>query len=121
MEAEYWKGAFFVYHISSYALTVEPKTAMSKMIQTGKMEAKRRRGSRTFYDFARHARIKWVYPWIVQFWQTELLQKITRLLVGKNICIGPSAHGYNGISRSWNVSNNIIYLKSIQEENYQMK
>jgi oxygen-independent coproporphyrinogen-3 oxidase len=28
---------------------------------------------------------------------------------------------YNGISRSWNVSNNIIYLKSIQEENYQMK
>jgi oxygen-independent coproporphyrinogen-3 oxidase len=30
--------------------------------------------------------------------------------------IGPSAHGYNGISRSWNVSNNIIYLKSIQEE-----
>jgi oxygen-independent coproporphyrinogen-3 oxidase len=40
MEAEYWKGAFFgVSHISSYALTVEPKTAMSKMIQTGKMEA----------------------------------------------------------------------------------
>jgi oxygen-independent coproporphyrinogen-3 oxidase len=36
--------------------------------------------------------------------------------LGKNICIGPSAHGYNGISRSWNVSNNIIYLKSIQEE-----
>jgi hypothetical protein len=29
--------------------------------------------------------------------------------------IGPS-RGYNGISRSWNVSNNIIYLKSIQEE-----
>jgi oxygen-independent coproporphyrinogen-3 oxidase len=30
--------------------------------------------------------------------------------------IGPLAHSYNGISRSWNVSNNIIYLKSIQEE-----
>jgi oxygen-independent coproporphyrinogen-3 oxidase len=45
-------------------------------------------------------------------------QKITRLLVGKKkyMGIGPSAHGYNGISRSWNVSNNIIYLKSIQEE-----
>jgi oxygen-independent coproporphyrinogen-3 oxidase len=42
-------------------------------------------------------------------------QKITRLLVGKKYMgIGPS--GYNGISRSWNVSNNIIYLKSIQEE-----
>jgi oxygen-independent coproporphyrinogen-3 oxidase len=30
--------------------------------------------------------------------------------------IGPSAHGYNGVSRSWNVSNNIIYLKAIHEE-----
>jgi hypothetical protein len=25
-------------------------------------------------------------------------------------------YSYNGISRSWNVSNNIIYLKSIQEK-----
>jgi oxygen-independent coproporphyrinogen-3 oxidase len=33
------KRRFGVSHISSYALTVEPKTAMSKMIQTGKMEA----------------------------------------------------------------------------------
>jgi oxygen-independent coproporphyrinogen-3 oxidase len=31
--------SFGVPHISSYALTVEPKTAMNKMIQTGKMEA----------------------------------------------------------------------------------
>jgi coproporphyrinogen III oxidase-like Fe-S oxidoreductase len=44
-------------------------------------------------------------------------QKITPLIGWeKNMGIGPSAHGYNGISRSWNVSNNIIYLKSIQEE-----
>jgi coproporphyrinogen III oxidase-like Fe-S oxidoreductase len=56
------KRRFGVSHISSYALTVEPKTAMSKMIQTGKMEAPKDDGSRTFYDFARHARIKWVYP-----------------------------------------------------------
>ena len=33
----------------------------------------------------------------------------------KYIGIGPSAHSYDGISRSWNVSNNAIYLKSIDE------
>ena len=33
----------------------------------------------------------------------------------KYIGIGPSAHSFNGISRSWNVSNNTIYLKSIDE------
>jgi oxygen-independent coproporphyrinogen-3 oxidase len=32
----------------------------------------------------------------------------------KYLGIGPSAHSYNGISRSWNVSNNSLYLKSIQ-------
>jgi oxygen-independent coproporphyrinogen-3 oxidase len=33
----------------------------------------------------------------------------------KYIGIGPSAHSYDGISRSWNVSNNTIYLKSLEE------
>jgi oxygen-independent coproporphyrinogen-3 oxidase len=28
------------YHISSYALTVEPKTALNKLIQTGKIAPK---------------------------------------------------------------------------------
>jgi oxygen-independent coproporphyrinogen-3 oxidase len=33
----------------------------------------------------------------------------------KYIGIGPSAHSYDGEKRSWNVSNNSLYLKSIQE------
>jgi oxygen-independent coproporphyrinogen-3 oxidase len=31
----------------------------------------------------------------------------------KYIGIGPSAHSYDGISRSWNISNNTMYLKSL--------
>jgi len=34
----------------------------------------------------------------------------------KYIGIGPSAHSYDGVSRSWNVSNNSLYIKSIQED-----
>jgi hypothetical protein len=117
MEAEYWKGAFF--WCTTHRVMLWRSSPKRPWVKWFKLEnAKRRRGSRTFYDFARHARIKWVYPlWIVQFWQTELLQKITPLIgwEKKYMGIGPSAHGYNGISRSWNVSNNII-LKSIQEE-----
>lgn len=38
-------------------------------------------------------------------------------MVGKKyIGIGPSAHSYDGVSRSWNVSNNALYLKSIQKD-----
>ena len=36
--------------------------------------------------------------------------------MGKNyIGIGPSAHSYDGVNRGWNVSNNSLYIKSIQE------
>jgi oxygen-independent coproporphyrinogen-3 oxidase len=35
----------------------------------------------------------------------------------KYLGIGPSAHSYDGISRSWNVSNNSLYLKSLEEDN----
>ena len=34
----------------------------------------------------------------------------------KYIGIGPSAHSYDGKNRSWNVANNILYLKSIQDD-----
>jgi len=31
--------------------------------------------------------------------------------------LGPSAHSYNVSSRQWNISNNPLYIQSIQEEN----
>ena len=30
--------------------------------------------------------------------------------------IGPSAHSFNGISRQWNVANNALYLKAINQD-----
>ena len=32
----------------------------------------------------------------------------------KYIGIGPSAHSFDGVSRSWNVSNNSLYIKAIK-------
>src|SRR5438105_8482609 len=33
----------------------------------------------------------------------------------KYLGLGPSAHSYNGKERMWNIANNSLYLKSIQE------
>src|SRR5690606_26761880 len=32
----------------------------------------------------------------------------------KYLGIGPSAHSYDGVSRSWNIANNALYLKGIE-------
>jgi oxygen-independent coproporphyrinogen-3 oxidase len=31
--------------------------------------------------------------------------------------VGPSAHSFNGVSRQYNIANNALYIKSIQEGN----
>jgi len=39
----------------------------------------------------------------------------------KYLGIGPSAHSYDGQSRGWNVSNNTLYVKAIQEDKIPME
>ena len=126
MSNEKWKQniekalSFGVPHISSYALTVEPKTAMSKMIQTGKMEApKDDVAQEHFMILVETLESKgFIHYELSNFGKENYFSKNNSAywLGKKYMGIGPSAHSYNGISRSWNVSNNIIYLKSIQEE-----
>ena len=126
MSNEKWKQniekalSFGVPHISSYALTVEPKTAMSKMIQTGKMEApKDDVAQEHFMILVETLESKgFIHYELSNFGKENYFSKNNSAYwLGKEYMgIGPSAHSYNGISRSWNVSNNIIYLKSIQEE-----
>jgi oxygen-independent coproporphyrinogen-3 oxidase len=126
MSNEKWKQniekalSFGVPHISSYALTVESKTAMSKMIQTGKMEApKDDVAQEHFMILVETLESKgFIHYELSNFGKENYFSKNNSAywLGKKYMGIGPSAHSYNGISRSWNVSNNIIYLKAIQEE-----
>jgi oxygen-independent coproporphyrinogen-3 oxidase len=126
MSNEKWKQniekalSFGVPHISSYALTVEPKTAMSKMIQTGKMEAPKDDVAQEHFMILVETLVSkgFVHYELSNFGKENYFSKNNSAywLGKKYMGIGPSAHSYDGISRSWNVSNNIIYLKSIQEE-----
>ena len=102
-------------HISSYALTVEPKTALNKFIQTGKIAEPNDEVAQEHFVILVET-LKKMISYIMNcliLGKKIIFPKIIRLIGwGKNtIGIGPSAHSYDGISRSWNVSNNTLLFK----------
>ncbi|MNL37113.1 Oxygen-independent coproporphyrinogen-III oxidase 1 [compost metagenome] len=125
MSNEKWKQnietalSFGIPHISSYALTVEPKTALNKLIKTGKIaEPKDEVAQEHFAILVEMLEAnEFVHYELSNFGKNNYFSKNNSAywLGKKYIGIGPSAHSYDGISRSWNVSNNSLYLKSIQE------
>ena len=106
-------------HISSYALTVEPKTALKKLIQTGKIaEPNDEVAQEQFVILVETLQAKgFIHYELSNFGKENYFSKnnSSYWLGKKYLGIGPSAHSFNGISRSWNVANNSLYLKSIQE------
>ena len=125
MSNEKWKQnietalSFGIPHISSYALTVEPKTALNKLIQTGKIAAPKDEVDQEHFVILVETLEKngFFHYELSNFGKENYFSKNNSAywLGKKYIGIGPSAHSYDGISRSWNVSNNSLYLKSIQE------
>jgi oxygen-independent coproporphyrinogen-3 oxidase len=106
-------------HISAYALTVEPKTALYKMIKTKKKEninsdvqAKQflilmnmlRGAGYEHYEISNFAKPGFRSRHNSSYWQGK-----------KYIGIGPSAHSYNGKERMWNMANNVFYIRSLQQ------
>ncbi|MGY5848810.1 radical SAM family heme chaperone HemW [Salegentibacter sp. F14] len=107
-------------HISSYALTVEPNTALQKFIEKGKVrpvddEAARRhfeilvetltKNQFEHYEFSNFGRPGYFSRNNTAYW------------LGKPyLGIGPSAHSYNGDIRKWNINNNSLYIKAIEKD-----
>ena len=110
---------FGIPHISSYVLTVEPKTALNKLIQTGKIaEPKDEVASEHFMILVETLENNgFIHYELSNFGKQDYFSKNNSAywLGEKYIGIGPSAHSYDGISRSWNIANNPLYLKAIQE------
>ena len=125
MSNEKWKQnietalSFGVPHISSYALTVEPKTALHKLIQTGKIAKPKDEVAEEHFQILVEMLEKngFIHYELSNFGKENYFSKNNSAywLGKKYIGIGPSAHSYDGISRSWNISNNTIYLKSLEE------
>jgi len=111
--------SFGVPHLSCYALTVEPKTALDSFIKKGLMaplddalaqehynlliEETEKMGFIN-YEFSNFGKEGYQSQNNMAYWR------------GKSyLGIGPSAHSYDGTVRSWNINNNTKYIKSIEK------
>jgi oxygen-independent coproporphyrinogen-3 oxidase len=104
-------------HISCYALTVEPKTPLSKMIKEKKKEdIQQEKQAEQFLLL-----MQWLEDAGYEHYEISNFSKPGRrsrhnssYWQGKKyLGLGPSAHSFNGISRQWNISNNNIYIESL--------
>lgn len=119
--------AFDIPHISCYALTVESKTPLDKMIsqkKTAPMDPDKQseqflllmqwleNAGYEHYEISNYAKPSssagkpgWKSRHNSSYWRGK-----------KYLGIGPSAHSFNGSSRQWNVANNRLYIESINTE-----
>ncbi|CAM1334815.1 radical SAM family heme chaperone HemW [Tenacibaculum aestuariivivum] len=110
---------FGVNHISSYALTVEPKTVLDSFVKNGKYPEPDETEAKEHFDIlvAETAKNGFVHYEISNFGKPNYFSKHnTSYWLGKKyIGIGPSAHSFSKTHRSWNVANNAKYIKELQE------
>ena len=106
-------------HISAYALTIEPKTAMYHFVKTGKISpAKEDTAAEQFeilmemtaeegydhYEISNFGQPGFYSQHNSSYWKNK-----------KYLGIGPSAHSYDGESRQWNIAHNPKYINKIQQ------
>ena len=117
--------SFDLPHISSYALTVEPNTALASFIKKGIVVPLDDEAAQSHYDIltSRLAKAGYVCYEISNFGKPNYFSKNnTAYWQGKKYMgIGPSAHSYDGENRGWNVRNNAKYIKAIAEEQLPME
>ena len=107
-------------HISSYSLTIEEKTVFGKWTKQGKMKAvdddvaarqlallidNLEGENYEHYEVSNFSKPGFQSRHNSNYWRNKIY-----------LGVGPSAHSYNGGSRQYNVSNNSMYLRSIQQE-----
>ena len=106
-------------HISSYALTVEPKTALKAFIDKGIIPNVDDEVAEEQFNILCTLLEKegFVNYEISNFGKEGYFSKNnTAYWKGKKyIGIGPSAHSYDGTKRGWNINNNSKYIRSIKE------
>ncbi|PNQ75121.1 coproporphyrinogen III oxidase [Hanstruepera neustonica] len=106
-------------HISCYALTVEPETALESFIKKGIVQDvddevaqeqfhlltnKLETEGFIHYELSNFGKPNFFSKNNTAYWQGKIY-----------LGIGPSAHSFNGKQRGWNVRNNTKYIKALQD------
>ena len=104
-------------HISAYALTVEPKTALKKYIDNGIIAPiDDSQSQEQFYILLDILENHNYENYELSNFAKNKLYSVNNSAywTRKNyIGIGPSAHSFNGNDRLWNIKNNVKYIESI--------
>lgn len=122
---EKWKSnmqkliAMDIPHISSYSMTVENRTALAHFVKEGKTPAMSDAQSADqmmmlietltdngfeHYEISNFAKQGMYAKHNTNYWKST-----------HYLGIGPSAHSFNGTSRSWNVANNAKYIAALTD------
>jgi oxygen-independent coproporphyrinogen-3 oxidase len=109
--------ALGVTHLSAYAMTVETRTALEKMIRTKQVADINPAQSATQFTSLMYwiETADWEHYEISNFAKKNHRAKHnTNYWLGENyLGIGPSAHSFDGQNRQWNIANNALYIKDI--------
>jgi oxygen-independent coproporphyrinogen-3 oxidase len=124
--AETWQKNVFtalqlpIHHISCYGLTIEPRTLLSRKIQKGLVPLPDEEDAAAQYAWLIETTEQQGIPWyeISNFAKAGYQSRHnTGYWKGEYyLGIGPSAHSYNGTTRSWNISSNMAYIQAIEKE-----
>lgn len=127
MSNERWQAnlnqafALKIPHISSYALTVEEKTALASFIKNktypplddnlalmhfNTLIAETEKQGFVQYEISNFGKENYFSKHNTSYWKGK-----------PYIGIGPSAHSFSGTHRAWNIANNAKYIKSIKSSN----
>lgn len=109
--------SFGIKHISSYALTVEPKTALDRFVKTGKYPPIDDTLALAHFNYLikKTEEAGFVHYEISNFGKEHYFSKHnTAYWQGKPyLGVGPSAHSFSATTRSWNIANNTKYIEAI--------
>jgi oxygen-independent coproporphyrinogen-3 oxidase len=107
-------------HISSYSMTVEPKTALASFIKKKKQSPMSEEQSAeqfiqlmeamALHGFEHYEISNFCLPGQYSRHNTNYWKGV------KYLGIGPSAHSYDGEKRQWNVANNAQYLQALDKK-----
>ena len=105
-------------HISCYALTVEPKTALENMIRTHKREPVNPEDqARQFIQLMEWLRAAGYDHYEISNFALpgKRSKHNSAYWEGKKyLGLGPSAHSYDGANRQWNIANNALYIQALK-------
>lgn len=108
-----------IQHLSCYALTVEKKTPLNKLIREGKIKQveddkvaaqfemlmmETARNNFEQYEISNFAKNGMYSRHNSSYWKNV-----------NYIGLGPSAHSYDGSSRQWNIASNVAYINAITD------